>query len=139
MFNKSYGNGLPWLKEVKFLDESNISRSSNLLFAKSGFGSSEIATKEFFKRMLFVKSLDWAEEKEWRFIFPECGRRIFAINSITCGLRTIVDSEHALVSLVRNLRKHPKTYQIIRMMGTLGLERVELTRTSKYWTKVGDE
>ncbi len=144
LFNKAYGNGLPWLKEVKYLGESHISRNSYLLFAESGFGSSPTATKEFFKRMLSVKAIDWAYEKEWRFILPECGGRIYSINksaitSITFGLRTTADSKHALVNLVRNLAIHPKTYQTVRNTGTLGLRRVELEEKSKYWTKTGEE
>ncbi|CAM4328380.1 DUF2971 domain-containing protein [Vibrio agarivorans] len=144
LFNKSYGNGLPWLREVKYLDESQISRNSYLLYAESGFGSSSAATKEFFKRMLSVKVSDWTYEKEWRFILPECGGQVYSINknaitSITFGLRTTIDSKHALVNLIRNLGIHPKTYQIIRNAETLGLERVSLESKPEYWKMVGEE
>ncbi|MCZ4339905.1 DUF2971 domain-containing protein [Shewanella colwelliana] len=127
-----------WLRQVEYVAEKDIVRNSYLLFAKTGMGHSHRSTMELFFKMLTTKSTDWAYEKEWRFLLPNNGGKVFkleieAISSITFGLRTSVETKTAVAHLLRYHQKKTKFYQSIRCENTIGLERIGLDSKSNYW------
>ncbi|RBW47224.1 hypothetical protein DS885_03985 [Psychromonas sp. B3M02] len=137
---KSPNGAMDWLRKVTYMEENEIIRNAYLLYAKSGMANSHKSLMEVYFKMLSTKSLDWAYEKEWRFLCPDIGGRVYnleidAITSVTFGLRTSIETKTAISHLLRYHKKKTQFYQAIRCDHTIGLERIGMNGSSEYWMK----
>lgn len=135
---KSPNGAMDWLRKVTYKNEKDIVRNAYLLFAMAGMGNSHYSLMELLFTMLSTKSSDWGYEKEWRFLCPEIGGRVYnlnidAITSVTFGLRTTVETKTAVSHLLRYHKKPTQFYQAVRCEHTVGLERVGMFDKSEYW------
>lgn len=140
---KSPNGAKDWLRKVNYQQEQEIIRNAYLLFAKSGMGYSHKSTIGLLFQMLSTKSLDWAYEKEWRYLCPDIGGNIYkmeidAISSVTFGLRTSPETKTAVSHLLRYHKKKTQFFQAVRCQNTVGLERIGLDQKSKYWRQSYD-
>jgi hypothetical protein len=144
LFDKSPAMYQDWLWKVDYRNEEEILRNAFLLYAKCGMWHSNDSAFSLLFRMLSTKSRDWGYESEWRYLTPDNGGKLFnlniyAITSITFGLRTSVETKTAVSHLLRYWENKTKFYQIIRKPDTVGLMREGLFPDSKYWFETGEE
>ncbi|RUO31651.1 hypothetical protein CWE12_01235 [Aliidiomarina sedimenti] len=138
IFPKSISMVSDWLHEVEYKEESEITRNAYLLYAASGMWHSNDAAFRLFFKTLCTKSINWKYEKEWRYLLPENGGRVFnlnieAITSITFGLNTSIETKTAISHLLRYHQKKTRFYQTVRDDHSAKLCRYIMDINSRYW------